>query len=357
MALAEAGIVRYLIDCGLVERRDVVDGSFIAVPSSRQHRNFLVRSGDAGAGWFVKQPGPNGPMGPAGIAREAAFYWLVSTRDPFNALAELVPAYRLHDPARAILILEEVHGVAPHRRQSLETGFPPTIGAAVGRALAQIHRIKRAETGAAAALVLEEPPWPLAILQTNAQGGLPRNPGIEFALAVISRHAGFERALSRLRESWRPERLVHGDMKWDNCLVEDGAEDAPSVRIVDWEAAAWGDPAWDAGSLIQDYVSQSIMASPLSPQAPPDAVAAAAEKAMAAVRPAVGAFWAAYAPGANPDFLRRSISFAGARILQTCVEALAVSGIVTPNVAALLQLSHDVLERPDVAATQLLGFR
>jgi hypothetical protein len=99
-----------------------------------------------------------------------------------------------------------------------------------------------------------------------------------------------------------------------------------------------------------------MFASPLPPQAPPEAVAAAAEQAMAAIRPAIAAFWAAYAPTANPDFLRRSIAYAGARVLQTCVEALASSGAVTPNIAAMLQLSHEMLEHPDAAAISFLGF-
>jgi Phosphotransferase enzyme family len=356
MPLSEAGIVRYLIDHALVDKKDVVDGDFIAIPSSRQHRNVRIRSGD-GPGLFVKQPGPHGPLGPAGIMREAGFYWLVSTTPPFDTLADIVPRYVLYDPGRATLVLEASTGDAPYRRQSLEQGFPPAIGTAVGKALTAVHRIERKAAGRGVDLVAEEPPWALAILQASAQGGLPQNPGTQFALGAIGRHIGFERQLSQLRESWRPERLIHGDMKWDNCLVESGEGSEPAVRIVDWEMAAWGDAAWDAGSLIQDYISQSLLASPLPPEAPSEAVAAAADQAMAAIRPAIAAFWSAYAPTQNPEFVRRSVAYAGARILQTCVEVLAVSSVVTPNVAALLQLSHEMLHHPDSAATSFLGFR
>ena len=356
MPLSEAGIVRYLVDHAIVDRKDVVDGNFVAIPSFRQHRNFRIRAGE-GAGFFVKQPGAQGPVGPVGLMREAGFYWLVATRPPFSALADVIPRYVRYDPGRAILVLEAAEGVASHRRQSLEKGFPPAIGTAVGRALAAVHRIGRDDAGGAGAIVAEEPPWALSILEADRQGGLPQNAGTQFALGVIGRHEAFARQLARLRAGWRPERLIHGDFKWDNCLIEGEDSAAPAVRIVDWEMAAWGDPAWDAGSLIQDYVSQGILASPLPPQAPPAAVAAASDQAMAAIRPAVAAFWSAYAPTHNPDFLRRSIAYAGARVLQTCVETLAVSGAVTPNIAALLQLSHQMLERPDAAATSFLGFQ
>src|SRR5437870_4023113 len=82
--------------------------------------------------------------------------------------------------------------------------------------------------------------WPLSILMPEARSGLPQNPGMSFALDVIARHPGFERALGRLREGWRAERLIHTDMKWDNCVVEMRSGDAsgeaePGVRIADWE--------------------------------------------------------------------------------------------------------------------------
>ena len=354
MPLSEPGILRYLVDHGLLSRDIFVDGEATFIPIARQHRSYLVRCGGTRT-LFVKQPGQGGQASTSGLAREAAFGWLVATRPPFDRLQGLVPAHLLFDPQRAILVTRAVPGVPPHRIQSLESGFPPAVGAAVGAALAQIHEIDKDSAGSAAALIAEEPPWVLRILDAQTAGGLPRNSGIDFAIAVIGRHPGFDRALNRLRDEWRPRRLAHGDMKWDNCLIEEG--EPPRVRIVDWEIASWSDPAWDAGSLIQDYVSQSLLAAQLPPQASPDSVGAATERAMAAIRPAVEAFWTAYSPGGNPDFLRRTILFAGARVLQTCVEALATSGVVTPNIAALLQLSHDLLERPERAATSFLGFR
>jgi hypothetical protein len=363
MPLTEAGIVRYALDQGLIALKEVVDGNFIASPASRRHRNLRLYLGD-GAGFFVKQSGPHGPTGAASIGREAAFYWLTATVEPFRGhLRNVVPGYVLYDATRSILVLENAPGVAPHLQQSIEKGFPPEIGGAVARALAAVHRIERSAAGRDAALIVEEPPWPLLILTPEARSGLPQNPGMDFALDVIARHSGFERALGRLREGWRAQRLIHTDLKWDNCVVETRSGEAPGqteprVRIVDWEMVSWGDPAWDAGSLIQDYLSQGMLGSPLSPHASPEAVGAAAERVMTAIRPAIGAFWNSYAGEvSDPEFLRRSVAFAGARILQTCVEVLSMSSAMTPNVAALLQLSHAMLDHPESAAISFLGFR
>ena len=353
MPLTEAGLVRYLLDCALIDRKIVVDGSFMAIPASRRNRNFRIEAGDRGL--FVKQAGAHRAMSQASLAREAAFYWLAATAAPFADLAPNVPGYVHYDAARTILILEAVPGaLSPHRQQSLQRGFPPELGEATARALLRFRQFRRANAEPYAELIPPEQPWVLSVLQAEAQGGLPQNPGTAYMLDVIRRFPGFERALARLRDGWAGDSLVHGDMKWDNCLLERG--DVSKPRLVDWEMVAWGDPAWDAGSLIQDYLSQSVMASPLSPQAPPEAVGVVASTALTAIRPAIVAFWRQYAADtANPDLLRRTVSYAGARILQTCIEALAFSAAMTPNIAALLQLSHNILQDPDGSATTLLG--
>lgn len=353
MPLTEAGLVRYLFDNALIDRKSVVDGSFVAIPASRRNRNFRIVAGVREL--FVKQAGPQGLMTNASLAREAAFYWLTATAPPFADLATSVPGYVHYDPARALLILEAVPGaLAPHRQQSLQRGYPPETGEATARCLLRLRQFCRADAGAYGELIPAEQPWVLSVLQAQEQGGLPQNPGTAYMLDVVRRFPGFERALARLREGWAGDSLVHGDMKWDNCLLERGEASRP--RLVDWEMVAWGDPAWDAGSLIQDYLSQSIMASPLPPQARPEAVGTAADAALTAIRPAIGAFWRRYRSDvSNPDLLRRAVSYAGARILQTCIEALAFSAAMTPNIAALLQLSHNVLQDPDGSASTLLG--
>jgi aminoglycoside phosphotransferase (APT) family kinase protein len=54
--------------------------------------------------------------------------------------------------------------------------------------------------------------------------------------------------LRTARALWRSLALVHGDLKHDNVLVEP-TPDGLRVRVLDWEMARIGDPAWDLAGL------------------------------------------------------------------------------------------------------------
>src|SRR5205807_9363196 len=130
-----------------------------------------------------------------------------------------------------------------------------------------------------------------------------RTAGQRELVLLVHRHEAFGAALDALRTAWRPSALIHGDWKLENCLVcdEDG-----SVHVVDWELAMWGDPLWDAATLVQSWWNCWIR----------DPAACAIEE----IRPALPAFLDAYgAPCA------RVVAYAGARILQTAWESLQKS--------------------------------
>jgi thiamine kinase-like enzyme len=106
----------------------------------------------------------------------------------------------------------------------------------------------------------------------------------------LQRDAAACRAMEELREGWSAVALVHRDVKWANCIAVGGA-----IKLVDWEMAGWGDPAWDIGSALAEL----------------------------AARPAAAvALWRAYAAARAPDpgLRDRALRFAGARLVQTAFE-------------------------------------
>jgi aminoglycoside phosphotransferase (APT) family kinase protein len=182
-------------------------------------------------------------------------------------------------------------------------------------------------------------------------------------VARLARVPAAEAALDALAREWRGDALVHGDMKWDNCVARggDGGDVPPELHVVDWELSGVGDSAWDVGSALHSYLCCWLLGLPLGAAASAGALLAANEYPVAAMHPAVRAFWRAYRDGRGlhgahaAHFLRRSVLFAGARTVQTTWEYARTFTADTRYTHLLLQLAVNVLTRPEQAARVLLG--
>src|SRR6202008_3942124 len=61
-------------------------------------------------------------------------------------------------------------------------------------------------------------------------------------------------ALDGMRERWSSETLIHGDFKWSNLAAG---------KLLDWELAQWGDPAWDLGGAMHAAIVEDLLAAEL----------------------------------------------------------------------------------------------
>jgi thiamine kinase-like enzyme len=107
---------------------------------------------------------------------------------------------------------------------------------------------------------------------------------------------------------------------------------------VDWEFAAWGDPAWDLATLLQSYWNFWV----LWPS----------RYRIEDIQPALRAALVGYA---RHDIADRAVRLAGARMLQTAFERLDKAEQMTAEAVRLMQGSLHILTRPEWAAEQLVG--
>ena len=181
-------------------------------------------------------------------------------------------------------------------------------------------------------------------------------------IRILQNTEGFPQMLDRLRQQWKVDGLIHNDIKWNNCLAR-GRQlpRKPEVRIVDWEFAGLGDRCWDVGAVLSNYLSFWLLSVPISGDEPPDRFLDLARYPLESMQPALRAYWHAYKKGLNLDTheadncLLRSVSYAGARLVQTGFEQMQFSARLTGNLVCLLQLSLNIMQRPHEAAVRLLG--
>lgn len=361
MILAPENLVYYLLERGLVTRESVVNGGVEIAEASSRNRNFKVRQ-RTGQGYFLKQVRRWDPETIRTLQTEAQCYRLAAQDRLFADLAGIVPRFCFYDPRRSVLATELVDGaetIAEHHFRN--NAFPVELAEQLGQAFGNYHRKAAASPPPNLdGLFLRRPAWALSLhnmpFEASSLSG-----GIHQMLGMVRQFPQFATALDALRSGWRPDAVIHGDIKWDNCILCPGSNGHAGLKIVDWEMADWGDSCWDVAGIVSAYLSFWVQSLPGDNMADPGAMVAQARYPVERMQPAIQSFWRAYARGRELSgedprgLLRRTMSYTGARILQTAFEMLQASQTANSGTVLLLQFSMNVLGNPEEASRELLG--
>jgi len=334
MFLTEANVLHYLVEHNFADLESVVDGQFAVRNLSHRNHNFRVTVGSRE--YLVKQPKKWTAAGRASVEIEAAFYWYVRTDRRFESLRGMVPESYGYDPLNSILILHFI----PQQIaiQEAPDGFSPRVARRVAAAMGTLHRQMRGPE--IAELIPPQLPSLFSIHEEDPEKATGASEGQRELIRLIRKRPAFGHALESLRAEWRGLCLIHGDWKLANCLM---SADRERLSLVDWEFAGWGEPLYDAATVLQSYWCYWVR----SP----------ANYPIEEIRPALMAFLETYASSAGvplPEILLPVIRFAGARMVQTAYEALIRSDELNADAVRLAQASLNILTRPDWAAEQLL---
>jgi aminoglycoside phosphotransferase (APT) family kinase protein len=164
-----------------------------------------------------------------------------------------------------------------------------------------------------------------------------------------------------LRIGWQPGSIIHADVKWDNFVVHPtGKAHAPRLTLVDCEMVQLGDPLWDVGSYLSQYLDTWISSIPASENSPLSQ-ARAASVPLQRLQPAIQQFWKSYAGGNGSESadggaaLRLMVRYAAARLVQTAIEAESLRPVASNTSVLRLQVAENMLQRPGEAASSLFG--
>jgi Ser/Thr protein kinase RdoA (MazF antagonist) len=349
----QADVAGYLIERGLLDAASVVDGKVVVRDASSRNRNFIVERRD-GPGVVLKQG--VGALAAATVAHEARVYEsLTASGDGMSAW--LAP-FHGYDAERGVLALGLVPDGRDLRAHQLRTRrFSAELGASLGRALGTLHRktaLPQPSTDQRSA------PWALTVHRPDLSLFRDASAAAIELIKTVQRAPGFADELDALRDGWRATSLVHNDVKWDNCIVyaRGSTARARGLKLIDWEAAAHGDPAWDIGSALSHYLSFWLFSIPITGAAPPASWPRLAEHPLERMQPAMRGCWDAYAKSCGAaDELERTVRYAAARLVQTAFEAAQMSDQLTSGLVLHLQLALNMLRRPREAAIHVLGLR
>jgi Ser/Thr protein kinase RdoA (MazF antagonist) len=359
MHLTAANLAHFLIGRGLVYPGEVVAGELSIVESSRRNRNFKV-SRRCAPGLFVKQMRDAQADAIVTLRREAACYEAARYD---AALGQLLPRLIAYEPGRHVLIIEllgDAESLADYHARQRE--FPAEVGRMLGEGLGQYHT---------QATALVENPTLQSLLARRVPVILTLDHGGDAALrhfgqigpaavSLLQQHDALRDLLGSLGTDWRPDSLIHGDMKWDNVLVFPKSSGELGFKIVDWEMADFGDAAWDVGAVLQSFLTVWIQSMPVASGLPPEVYVGMAELPLESMRPALRAFWTSYArtrafsDESAKHELARSMRFAAARMVWTTIEHRLYTAQLDPTAMALMQVSQNILQDAPRAVAELI---
>ena len=142
----------------------------------------------------------------------------------------------------------------PWKSELLDGYVDPTVAELVGRCLGAVHA-RSAGDSAHRTQFASSKPFEQLRLDPYHRTTARRHPDVSDAiLAEVERIAGVR------------ETLVHGDYSPKNVLVDrEGTPskcDPPTVWIIDFEVAHWGDPAFDVAFMLNHLYIKSVYCNP-----------------------------------------------------------------------------------------------
>lgn len=344
----------------------IVDGDYAVVDSARRNRNLKVIYG--GGGYVIKQPDRSAEQSERTLRTEGAFYRLCRDDERAAPVRAHIPRLVAQQPEDGLLVIELLEHAVPLWALYAESEppvFPVEPAARLGRALGTLHATFRRPAFDDAPALQSLPthaPWILwvhrpgpAILEQLSAANLQ-------TLKIVQQQVGLAVHLDALRRDWRIETLLHGDVKSDNVLVWRRAEDAGvELRLVDFELIQRGDPAWDVGGALADFLLFWIASIPLDARRRPDEMLAEARYPLSSLQPAVRALWSHYRreaglePAVAGEFLARAVRSCAARLIQTAYEQSQEAPALSNPAVALLQVAVNTLADPEGAQLHLFG--
>jgi len=259
-----------------------------------------------------------------------------------------------------------------------ENVFPVGVATSIGATLATIHRATFNHQDYQEFFSQNSKDVPVNQTPKLARGleridpevfGLVPADGLKF-FALYQRYDSLGKAITELTTAFEPCCLTHNDLKLNNILLHNDWEQAipkaeqssnSIIRLIDWERSAWGDPAFDLGTLIASYLQLWLGSLVVSKSIDIQESLRLAMTPLEQIQPSIAALTQAYFDNfpeiveRRPDFLRRVVQFAGLALIQQIQAMLQYQKSFGNTGICMLQVAKTLLCRPEQSILTVFG--
>ena len=241
-------------------------------------------------------------------------------------LQDIAPTLIMHNTAWSFMVIEWINGV----NLVVAELAPEKVAEKLGKTIGKLHQNT---------LQIEDKIGssfkPYMLTDLNHQKKWEQYPELDMNI-IESRKDVLIQGIRYAEHLWRPNALIHGDLKWEHCLLIEDDKNFGSLRVIDWELATFGDSAWDIACIISDMI--------LNMQFKTEGGSKNVSKALQSEE--VKIFLQNYAKERviGDHLLKHTSSYLGVRLFQTALELTTVYGWESreSNVDILLSMAVDI---------------
>lgn len=182
-------------------------------------------------------------------------------------------------------------------------------------------------------------------------------------ISLYQRYDSLGQAMAELSTAFKPCCLTHNDLKVNNILLHvDSHKSSDSiVRLIDWERANWGDPAFDLGILINTYLVIWLNSLVISNSLTLEESLRLATIPLDKIQPSITALTCTYFDNFpeilehRPDFLLRVVQFTGFGLIQQVLSTMQNQASLGNTGIVILQVAKSLLCRPEQSMQTIFG--
>ncbi|PHM07366.1 phosphotransferase family protein [Nostoc sp. 'Peltigera malacea cyanobiont' DB3992] len=379
LSLSSHNVIQYLQDAGLCSSEDGPSDKSELPGSSQNNFNLLVTLADNRQLLIKQERNVNNNDGtPHELFQEWLFHQLLQ-QFPVLGNTSAMPTAVNHAPLVVHFDEENSILVRSYLNEYLELAtlyhnneiFPQEIASAIGTTLAGLHRAtyNRREYRDFMATAPQgefrygfyNPAQGIGSIGPEIFGTVPTD-ALKFYV-LYQQYESLESAIADLAYSWNPCCLTHNDLKLNNILVHSRWEQLDNclVRLIDWEACSWGDPAFDLGTLLASYLGIWLKSLVVDPTIELEESLNLALTPLEILQPSIIALIRAYI-NAFPmileyrnDFISRVIQFAGLALIHQIQEMITCRKHFNNVELCMLQVAKSLLVMPEQAVLTIFG--
>jgi thiamine kinase-like enzyme len=370
MILTKNNLIHYLLDKDLIDPEKLITGEYTVRNNDSRNSNLSVNKEYNHHNYFIKQIKATEPEKIETIRTEAACYRLTANKNSHIALREFLPEFYLFDKRNHILVTEQIRDVMSlHEFYFAKNEFQNEIPEKLAEVLSNLHKKEVLQSLESVPETdklkfKNQKPWVFTLTDRPLAYWAAQPPSAEQqAMMIILKNTDFAKKIAETNLLWQPGALLHHDIKFTNFLIRTGpdGQKIDFVKLIDWELADYGDPAWDLACLIQSYLH--LWAATDIPEEELKLQGNLQKVSLQTVQACIMQVWRSYVQAAripatlHPVWLLKLVKFTALKLVHTCFETTPYAQTLQPNGVKLLQIAYNILKSPENAITHLLGIK